>query len=399
MNDLIANRDPDNLDSSNGFQSESDPCQRAWVEVYPNAIQENVRTIKERLADTCALMAVVKADGYGHGAETVSAAALKGGASSLGVATLQEGIELRHAGFQCPILLLANLTEAEELKSCLHWKLIPTLSSIREALICEKIAQDSGRRFEVQLKFDTGMTRLGCDLYETPSLIEAIFKLKNLKLKGIYSHLALADGEMHGRSQQITTLQQSRFEDVVNTLPIKAREDLCIHLANSAGTLRDKSFHYDMVRVGLAIYGYSPIEYLPQELNLRPALAVKARVCLIRDVPAGVGVSYGHGFITARESRLVVVAIGYADGVSRALSGKVTALFNGRTLPQVGTITMDQMVLDATDSPELSIGGVVTLLGEDGANQVTPKDWSDLTGSIPWEVLCGFRHRLPRLVI
>ena len=142
----------------------ADPRQRAWMEVSAAAVEANARAIKRLLADDCALMAVVKADGYGHGAETVARAAICGGASSLGVATLQEGIELRRAGLEQPVLVLGNLTQAEELRACLHWQLMPTLSSMREALLCQNLASGSGRRFTVQLKIDTGMTRLGCNL-------------------------------------------------------------------------------------------------------------------------------------------------------------------------------------------------------------------------------------------
>lgn len=373
-----------------------DPRQRAWLEVAPAAISANARSIRRLLQPGCALMAVVKADGYGHGALTVARAALDGGASQLGVATLQEGIELRQAGLREPVLVLGNLTQAEELRSCLHWQLMPTLSGMREALLCQNLASGSGRRFAVQLKLDTGMTRLGCDWQEGPRLATAIRQLDQIQLEGIYSHLALADGDPEGEGERVTQLQQQRFRDVLRQLPTG---NATHHLANSAGTLRDRNLHHDLVRVGLALYGHSPSPHLDGSIALEPALTVKARVSLIRQVGAGVGVSYGHRFITQRASRLAVVAIGYADGVSRALSGRICALHNGRPLPQVGAITMDQLILDATDHPQLEAGAVVTLLGRDGDQAIHPRDWSDRCDSIPWEVLCGFKHRLPRLVV
>ena len=372
----------------------ADARQRAWIEVEPSAIESNAHLLRNEIADNCLLMAVVKADGYGHGAETVARAALNGGADNLGVATLQEGIELRLAGFNCPILLLGNLIRADELSACLHWKLMPTLSNIREALICQEIAQSVGVKFNVHLKVDTGMTRLGCDFNEALSLIKQIESLDNLSLKGVYSHLALADDQ----SSTVTNDQQQKFESLLIAIGDR-RKDLCCHLANSAGTLREASLHYDMVRVGLALYGYSPISHLKNDLGLKPALALKAKVTLIRKVSKGVGVSYGHNFITKRPSRLAVVGIGYADGVNRALSGRISALINGYCLPQVGSITMDQLLLDATDYPDLEVGDVVTLLGVDGGNSITPQQWSCWSGSIPWEVLCSFKHRLPRIVI
>ena len=393
MSDLFV----DNPQSA-GFENQngSDPRQRAWMEVSAQAVEKNARALKGILKPGCALMAVVKADGYGHGAETVARAAICGGASSLGVATLQEGIELRRAGLELPVLVLGNLIQAEDLRACLHWQLMPTLSSMREALLCQNLASGSGRRFSVQLKLDTGMTRLGCDWQDGSRLTAAIQQLDHLILRGVYSHLAMADGGPEGDAERITRLQQERFDAVTRSLRSEA---LQLHLANSAGTLRDPSLHHDQVRVGLALYGHSPSQHLNQNVHLEPAMGVKARVSLIRVVPAGVGVSYGHRFITSRPSRLAVVGIGYADGVSRSLSGHISVLHAGQRLPQVGAITMDQLLVDATDHPALDVGDVVTLLGSDGEEVIHPLEWAELSHTIPWEVLCSFKHRLPRLVV
>ena len=376
--------------------AEANPRQRAWLEVSDSAIETNARALKRHLGPSCDLMAVVKADGYGHGAETVAKASVRGGATSFGVATLQEGIDLRNAGLDQPVLVLGHLSQPDDLRACLQWRLMPTLSSMREALLCQNLADSSGRRFPVQLKLDTGMTRLGCDWKEGNRLAHAIQQLDQLHLCGIYSHLALADGERDGHAAQVTTLQEERFESITREL---RSPTLKRHLANSAGTLRDSRLHHDLVRVGLALYGHCPSEHLDGILNLEPALSVKAKVSLIREVPPGVGVSYGHRFVTKRPSRLAVVSIGYADGVSRCLSGRIHALHDGHTLPQVGAITMDQLILDATEHTGLESGDVVTLLGRDGEQTISPRSWAELADSIPWEVLCSFKHRLPRLVI
>ncbi len=375
-----------------------DPRQRAWVEISPAAIEANASALCSHLGTHCRLMAVVKADGYGHGAVTVARAALRGGATSLGIATLQEGIELRKAGLEAPVLLLGNLTQAEELRSCLHWQLMPTLSSMREALLCQNLADGSGRRFPVQLKLDTGMTRLGCDWEDGPRLVEAIRHLENLDLCGIYSHLACADGNPEGDDAMVTAKQQHRFQTVLGQLPGRGR-DLCRHLANSAGTLLERNLHHDLVRVGLALYGHPPAAHLNNVIPLQPALTVRAKVTLIRSIPAGVGVSYGHRFVSRQPTRLAVVGIGYADGVIRALSGRIHALHQGIALPQVGSITMDQLLLDATQAPNLEIGSTVTLLGRDHDVVISPQQWSDRCDSIPWEILCGFKRRLPRVEV
>lgn len=376
--------------------AEANPRQRAWLEVSDSAIETNARALKRHLGPSCDLMAVVKADGYGHGAETVAKASVRGGATSFGVATLQEGIDLRNAGLDQPVLVLGHLSQPDDLRACLQWRLMPTLSSMREALLCQNLADSSGRRFPVQLKLDTGMTRLGCDWKEGNRLAHAIQQLDQLHLCGIYSHLALADGERDGHAAQVTTLQEERFESITREL---RSPTLKRHLANSAGTLRDSRLHHDLVRVGLALYGHCPSEHLDGILNLEPAMSVKAKVSLIREVPPGVGVSYGHRFVTKRPSRLAVVSIGYADGVSRCLSCRIHALHDGHTLPQVGAITMDQLILDATEHTGLESGDVVTLLGRDGEQTISPRSWAELADSIPWEVLCSFKHRLPRLVI
>ena len=226
-------------------------------------------------------------------------------------------------------------------------------------------------------------------------------ELDAVTLHGVYSHLANADEgsapDEEGSDVSCTALQRQRFESVLESLRQQQLNPGIRHLANSAGTLSSARLHYDMVRVGLALYGHSPAPHLANVVPLQPAMHLHARVTLIREVAAGVGVSYGHRFRTSRPSRLAVVGIGYADGVPRQLSNQLDVLFKGKRLPQVGAITMDQLVLDATDCPQLDVGSVITLLGRDGDQEIRPLDWSERCGTIPWEILCGFKLRLPRL--
>jgi alanine racemase len=372
--------------------------QRAWVEVNTAAIQANVRALLRHIGPATQLMAVVKADAYGHGALPVVRAALEAGAACFGVATLAEGMQLRRAGISAPVLVLGNLTQAEELRSCLRWQLMPTISSMREALLCQNLASGSGRTMALQLKLDTGMARLGADWQEGPRLVAALSEMESIEMMGLYSHLACAD--VHPDADDgLNELQQQRFDAVLTSLAEQGLASGCRHLANSAGTLRSHRQHYDLVRVGLALYGHAPAAHLSGVVPLRPALQIHARVTLLRQVAAGVGVSYGHRFRTSRASRLAVVSIGYADGVPRQLSNRMEVLFRGQRLPQVGAITMDQLVIDATDAPQLDVGSVVTLLGEQEGEAISPIDWSDRCDTIPWEILCGFKHRLPRLAV
>lgn len=369
------------------------PRQRAWLEINREAITANARTLKRHLSQNCKLMAVVKADGYGHGAVAVAEAARAGGAESFGVATLAEAIELRQGGIAEPILVLGNLQQPEDFRCCLHWRVMPTISSLGQGLICSNVAAAGGRPLQLHLKLDTGMARLGVDWQEGPRLLEALNCLEGLEIEGIYSHLADADGP----SEVLTRQQQQRFESVLARLQDLELRPGRRHLANSAATLAHRDLHYDMVRVGLALYGHAPAPQLQGYLPLQPVMSVRARVTLLREVAAGVGVSYGHQFHTTRPSRLAVLGIGYADGVSRRLSGRLQVLAQGRRLPQVGAITMDQLVIDATDAPDLEVGAVVTLLGRDGDDQISPESWAQASDTIAWEVLCGFKHRLPRL--
>jgi alanine racemase len=372
------------------------PRQRAWIEIDRSALISNTHRIRRFLAPQTALMAVVKADGYGHGAVTVAESAREGGAGSFGVATLAEAIELRQAGLREPVLVLGNLTQASELRTCLHWDLMPTISSLNQALVASNVGIAGGRDLAVHIKLDTGMTRLGAAWEEGAALLNAFEDLDGVQVRGVYSHLADADNP----DDTTTRLQFERFTTVLTRLAeLEIRPGLR-HLANSAATLGgDRSLHFDMVRVGLALYGHAPAPHLHDQVALRPAMHVRARVTMVRSVPAGVGVSYGHSFVTRRPSRLAVVGIGYADGVIRSLSNRLQVLARGQRLPQVGKITMDQLVIDATECPELGPGDVVTLLGEAAGGSIDAGEWADLAGTIPWEILCGFRQRLTRLPV
>ena len=261
-------------DRSNQPELGTHPRQRAWVEVSGQAITANVRALRRSMDPGCQLMAVVKADGYGHGAVPVARAAAAGGASCFGVATLGEGLELRQAGFHEPVLVLGNLVQAEELRNCLQAQLMPTLSTLREALLCQNLANGSGRPMAVHLKVDTGMTRLGADWQEGPRLAQAISNLDSIQLAGIYSHLAHADAPLDknlnqqgNQDEDLSRLQLQRYESVLAEVQNQGLAVGCRHLANSAGTLRSPSLHFDLVRVGLALYGHRPAAHLGNDIN------------------------------------------------------------------------------------------------------------------------------------
>jgi alanine racemase len=371
--------------------------ERAWIEINPQAIAHNVRQVKRLLSPQTELMAIVKADAYGHGAPLVARAALQAGASWLGVATIPEGVELREAGITAPILILGALNTPEQVQAIVHWRLQPTLCSARQALIFSEVLTDLERTtpLPVHLKLDTGMTRLGTCWQEAVPFAQLVTRLPNLQIASIYSHLATADDP----DPTIMKLQHQRFEQAIAQIQRAGIQPPKLHLANSAATLTNSALHYDLVRIGLALYGLYPAEHLRSVIDLQPALAVKARVTQIKTVPAGTGVSYGHRFIASAPMQIAVVGIGYADGVPRQLSNQIHTLIRGQRVPQVGMITMDQLMLDVTALPDLCEGEVVTILGEEGDESLSVEDWATQIGTISWEILCGFKHRLPRITL
>ncbi|MGF1676796.1 MAG: alanine racemase [Rivularia sp. (in: cyanobacteria)] len=369
--------------------------QRAWVEVDLAALSNNILELRKLLSPRTQFMAVVKADAYGHGAISVAQTALKSGASWLGVATVPEGIELREAGIKAPILILGATYTKEQVQAIACWHLEPTFCSAKQALIFSDILEaiNFDCSLRVHIKLDTGMSRLGTDWQDCAEFVQLVTRLPHLQIASIYSHLATADSP----DNTVMKLQHQRFESAIAMIKDVGIEIPCLHLANSAGTLSDKSLHYDMVRVGLAVYGLYPSVHLASTVNLKPVLQVKARVTHVKTIEKGVGVSYGHTFIANKQMRLAVVGIGYADGIPRNLSNKMQVLLRGLKVPQVGAITMDQIMIDISAIPDVQEGEIVTILGFEGEQQITAEDWANQLNTISWEILCSFKHRLPRV--
>lgn len=381
-------------------------CQRAWVEINLAALAHNVRQLKHLLSPQTELMAVVKADAYGHGACMVAQTALAAGATWLGVATIPEGIELRSSGVKAPILILGATHTPEQVKAIAQWQLQPTLCTPKQALVFSEVLTNLDRPLPVHVKLDTGMSRLGTPWQEAAEFVQLVQGLPNLELASIYSHLATADSP----DPTVMRQQQKRFEWAIDQIraldrhlvkgEVNSQSVPRLHLANSAAALTDKSLHYDMVRVGLATYGLYPAPHLrSQTLNLQSVLQVKAKVTQVKTIEAGTGVSYGYQYIADRKTQLAVVGIGYADGVPRRLSNQMKVLVRGQFVPQVGAITMDQMMLDVSAIPDVEVGEVVTVLGQEGENSISADDWAMSLGTISWEILCGFKHRLPRVAV
>ena len=368
---------------------------RAWVEIDLSALSHNVRQVKRLLSTNTELMAVVKADAYGHGAVTVARTVLQHGATWLGVATIEEGVELRKAGINAPILILGAIRSPEQIRAIAHFSLQPTLVAPQQVMVFEDTLAALNQTIAVHVKLDTGMSRLGVPWQQGVEFVELVSRCPHLQIASIYSHLATADDPDRTVMQQ----QQQRYENAIANLRTAGITIPRLHLANSAAALTDRSLHYDLVRVGLGIYGLYPAPHLHSVIDLQPVLQVKARVTQVKIIPKGTGVSYGHQFIAGREMLLAVVGIGYADGIPRHLSNKMKVSIRGQIIPQVGAITMDQLMLDASAIPDLQIGEVVTLIGKDRNNSIGADDWAATLGTISWEILCSFKHRLPRVAV
>ena len=382
------------LDTSGSFTL-SKPYRPAWAEVDLNSIRHNVGLLA-RLVAPAGVMAVVKADGYGHGSVASAYAALEAGATWLAVALVEEGVELRDAGIDMPILLLSQ-PPVEAARAVVDAGLTPVVHSLRFVDALAKAAADAGIDAQpVHLKVDTGMHRIGCSPSEALDLAPVIKKHRELHLQGLLTHFAVADEP----DNPYTARQVAVFEAVRKELARMGIRPPLVHAANSAGVLTAPQAHYDLVRCGISIYGIAPAAELEGRLALRPALSLKARVSFVRRLVAGERLSYGLRYELDVPSTVITVPVGYADGVPRRLGeagGEV--LIGGRRKPIAGTVTMDQLLVDlgpGPDADEIEVGSEVVLLGRQGDDEITAKEWAERLGTIPYEVCCGIGERVPR---
>jgi len=358
----------------------------SWIEVDLDAIEANVRALRAAVAPA-GLCAVVKADGYGHGDVPAAEAALAGGADWLAVALVEEGVRLREAGIEGPILVLSEPADGDA-ASVVHWRLHPTVYTHEFASAMAEAA--TGTAYPVHMKLNTGMHRVGVDPVDAYALARAVAADPRLSLEGLWTHFAVAEEDFDYTRRQTVALL--RFRD---TLAEEGITPVLVHAANTAGGLLLGETRFDFVRAGLGIYGLRPGPDVAPEVELRPAMRVISRVALLRTLPAGERPSYGRRRALGRRSVVATVPIGYADGVPRRLSDTGEALIRGRRYPFAGTITMDQIMIDIGDDP-VAVGDEVVLLGAQGDDAITADEWAGKLGTINYEVVCGFGPRLPR---
>lgn len=359
------------------------PAAEAVVDLA--AYRHNVAALAA-LAPSAQLMCVVKADGYGHGAVEVARAAREAGAAWIGVATLTEALQLRRAGDTGPLLCWLHPVDEDYAAAADH-DVEVTASSADQ--LAEIVA--AARVPRVQLKVDTGLARNGAFGQDWTRLVEAARHATGVRFTGVWSHFACADEPDHPANDA----QQARFDEAVAELVAAGLEPGLRHLANSAALLSRPQAHLDLVRAGIATYGLPPDPAMRIDVDLRPVLTLRARLAAVKRVPAGTSVSYGHRYTTQRETTLGLVPVGYGEGVHRAATGRAEAGFGGHRVPVVGTICMDQLVVDLGDLPA-ERGDVVTLFGPGDDGEPGAVDWAEAAGTIAYEVVTGLGGRVHR---
>lgn len=366
------------------------PAQRAtWIDVDLDVIARNVARLKAHAAAP-GLIAVVKAGGYGHGLVPTAHACLAGGADRLAVALVEEGVALRHAGIDAPILVMTE-PPASAARALLEADLDPTvytpafLAALNDAAV-------GGPPARVHVKLDTGMRRVGVPPADWQAVLEAVVAAPQVTFEGLWSHFAVADEPDH----PFIAAQTRAFADGVALARRSARPPQVVHLANSAGTLHLPATHYDLVRPGLAVYGLEPAPGLAAGLGLEPALSWYSRLSLVKRLAAGEGVSYGLTWQATQPTTLGTVPAGYADGVVRALARRGRVVVGGRRVPLAGRVCMDQFCVDL-GAADAAVGDEVVLLGGQGSARVTAEDWADWLGTINYEIICGLGARVPRV--
>lgn len=364
----------------------------AWAEIHTGLISHNVAIVAQRAAPV-QVWAVVKANGYGHGAIQVANAALAGGATGLCVAIVDEGVALRRAGITAPILLLSE--QPPELADLIvGYQLTPTVTTTRGAAVLAASAAAADQTINVHIKVDTGMHRVGVAPNETVSLASFVSSYESLSIEGVYTHFAVADDPSHPANAS----QLSAFNAVLEDLSSRGINPPLVHAANSAAALANEPSRFTMVRLGIAMYGLRPGAGVADLCaGLIPAMSLKARVSAVRWVEAGEAVSYGLVRPLEKGSLIATVPIGYADGVPRALGRtNIQVLLNGVPRTIAGTITMDQLMIDCESDSSVMAGDEVVLIGKQGEQSVTADDWAEALGTIGYEIVCGISPRIFR---
>jgi len=357
-----------------------------------SALAHNLSQIKRYLSPGCDIMAVVKANAYGHGAVETAQALSRQGIERFAVASLDEGIILRHTDLSASIVVLGALLE-EQVKDLVAYRLTPVVSDGLILPSLAKAARSEPAPYPIHLKVETGMGRLGFSPEELLSLLDDPTLLGPLHIEGLMTHLADADGIDSAVTEQQLGLFRSLMEQIQQrglTIPL-------IHTANSAAIVRFPDTHFSLVRPGIMLYGYHTLPPSIQAPDLKPVLSLQSTIVQLRNIPRGGTVSYNRTFVAKRPTRIAILPIGYADGYSRRLSHRASVLIQGRRAPIIGLVCMDMIMIDVTDFGPVQVGETVTLIGQQGQESIRADEVSSWMDTIPYEVLCGVGPRVPRL--
>ncbi len=365
-----------------------------WADIDLAALEANFRAIKAFIGDEIKFLAVVKANAYGHGAVECSRTLVSAGVDWLGVALVEEAVELRSAGVNVPILCLGGVWPGQE-EIIIDKDLTPAIFRIEDAQRLDARAKEAGAMVNVHLKVDTGMGRVGVRGDAFGAFVDAVSECRNLRIDGLMSHFASADDT---EALEFTMGQMNCFDDALAVLIARGIEPTFIDLANSPGAICHPRSRGTMVRIGGILYGLGD-DVIPREVpqpGLLPVMSVRSKVALVKDIQRGDSVGYGRRFIAKRPSTIATVPIGYHDGYRRGFSGHVEALVNGFRVPVVGAISMDWITVDVTDLSDAKVGDEVVLLGRDAKNAVSAADLAKTINSISYEITCGISARVPR---
>ncbi len=376
----------------------------AWVEVDLDAIRRNAHAFMDCLKGSTRMCAVVKANGYGHGAVRVAQACKAAGASVFAVATVDEGVALREGGITEPVILLAQ-PPVTSVSTLVANHIMPAVYDLEFAAKLGEAALERGETARYQLAIDTGMDRIGVPYHDASKFVLVADRLRGLVLDGVFTHFATADKIANWDYAQ----QLKRFRDAVQSIRDVGVDPGTVHCANTPATVLHPEAHFDMVRVGVGLYGLHPCDMTRDRIELAPAMSVKARVTRVTEPAVGEGVGYGMTYRVARPGiQIATLPLGYADGYSRVLSNRAEVLYDGRRYRQVGNICMDQCMFEVEPGLELAkgvkikpveIGDEVTLVGRDGDEAITVDDIAEKMGTINYEVACMFDQRLPKVYV
>jgi alanine racemase len=364
------------------------------AEIDLEAIRHNVRAVRSAVGPAPAIMAVVKADGYGHGALPVSRAAVQAGATCLGVATPEEGADLRAGGVREPIVVLGP-ADPEQAALIVEHGLVAAVATSELAHSLSRAAAAAGRRVAVMAKIDTGMGRIGVAPEEAPAFVQGLLALPGVTLQGVFTHLAHADA----REKTHATLQLSRLGAVLAELDRAGVSVPWISAANSATIMDLPAGHFSLVRAGIMLYGLLPSAELRRPAAVRPAMRITTRIVFLKRVRAGTTIGYGCTYTAPRETWIATLPVGYADGYARRLSNAGPVLIGGRRHTVAGRVCMDQIMVDLGPEAAAKVGEEAVLLGRQGEEEITATELAELAGTISYELLCGISPRVPRIYL